>query len=86
MRAIFDDNKVITLNTSAHFIEEQNRYFVYFPEISCKTEYTAEGYNILRMCESGTDITTLSEANSIPLDEIKKFLLQESSKGKLRIE
>ena len=86
MRAIFDDNKVITLNTSAHFIEEQNRYFVYFPEISCKTEYTAEGSNILRMCESGTDITTLSEANSIPLDEIKKFLLQESSKGKLRIE
>lgn len=84
--SIIDTNKTITFATPAYFVEEKNRYFVYFPELSCKTEYTMEGYNILRMCEFGVDITTLSEKTHMPLENITKFLLQESSKGKLRIE
>lgn len=85
-RSIIDADKIITLASPAYFIAEQNRYFVYFPELSCKTEYTVEGYNILRMCEFGVDIITLSEMTHISIENITKFLLQESSKGKLRIE
>lgn len=86
MNSIDLDDKQITLTSPSCFIQEHERYFVYFPKIACKTEYTKEGYRILKMCKSGANLGDLSRMNNIPVEDIKAFILQENAKEKLRIE
>ncbi|WP_461811313.1 hypothetical protein, partial [Faecalimonas sp.] len=79
-------NKSFRIQKGSVFIEKNDHYFGYFPRLEYKTEYTKEGYNILKLCEKGFNTAEISELSKIPFYDVITFLLQENKKGKVTME
>ncbi|MFR8309250.1 MAG: radical SAM protein [Negativibacillus sp.] len=79
-------NKSFSIRKGSVFVEKNDHYFGYFPRLEYKTEYTKEGYNILKLCERGFNTAEISELSKIPFNDVITFLLQENKKGKVTME
>lgn len=64
-------------------IEKNGHFFMYNPKINMKTEYTYDGFRILKELSEEISISDLAKKSNLSEDIIYKFLLQEKEAGKI---
>lgn len=86
LNELYFNNKVFKCVETTVMLEKDKRYFAYMPLIKCKTEYSKEGYEIMRACEKGAKIQEIVDIVGLPEETIMSFIWQEYQKGKIEME
>lgn len=80
------EDRMLRCTSTTVLIQNDNRYFTYIPAVECKTEYSKEGYKIIKACKKGIRLGELIKVVEMPKEIVMEFVLQEYQKGKLEME